>query len=201
MFSKRYLTKSANISTAKRLPFKSYDLTVKLFRNWIFHTLLQNSTMDIEGLQKSLSEIGVEQKIYFEDENETITNENFIELREQRETHEKLRFSDDLTKTDRFKNIEANTREVPGTNGGVKVTIAPLRNPRGQGNKIGDRLRNHRTSMAEWEKQYRKQDPDYELTSFINVRFHYAAWLQDNLDGEPFDYTFARGNQAEEAYV
>ena len=157
--------------------------------------------MDIEGLQKSLSEIGVEQKIYFEDENETITNENFIELREQRETHEKLRFSDDLTKTDRFKNIEANTREVPGTNGGVKVTIAPLRNPRGQGNKIGDRLRNHQTSMAEWEKEYRKHDPDYELTSFINVKFHYAAWLQDNLDGEPFDYTFARGDKPEEAYV
>ena len=157
--------------------------------------------MDIEGLQRSLSEIGVDQKVYFEDENETITNENFIELREQREAHEKLRFLDDLTKTDRFRKIEANAREINGTNGGVKVTKPHLRHPRGHGIKIRDRLENHRKSMAAWEAKYREKDPDYELTSFINVKFHYSAWLQDNLDGEPFDYTYARGDKPEEAYV
>ena len=157
--------------------------------------------MDMEGLQRSLSNIGVDQKVYFEDENETLTNENFIEIREQREAREKLRFVDDLTKTDRFRKIEENAREVKGTNGGVKVTIASLRNPRGHGIKIGDRLRNHQQSMKLWEEKYREEDPDYEFTSFINVRFHYSAWLKDNLDGEPFDYTYARGDKAEEAYV
>lgn len=115
------------------------------------------------------------------------TNVNFIEAREKRQVIERLLFDRTDGVKGRFDQIMAECDPLPGTDEGVYLQRVECREQQGSGPTIG--------SMCD------KFKGNEELGE-VTLGLHYAAYIKDELDKEPFDYSYSRNtNRPEQFYM
>ena len=175
-------------------------------------------------LNRVMADLGVEEKFgpYYE-EDEAPKNQNFIEARERRRASERLLFESGkfevvwsttlsllgASKKDRFAKIVSQCQEVEGTEGGVLVQKEEYWDEPGVGEPIGaicNRFEKMKTTDDEWFGEVSLGEILKWISSFfmdtskIFLGLHYAAYLKDELDKGPFDYTFSRNERVPEEF-
>ena len=93
-------------------------------------------------------------------------------------------------KADRFAKIVSQCEEVEGTEGGVLVQKEEYWDEPGVGEPIG----------AICERFEKWKATDDEWFGEVSLGLHYAAYIKDELDKGPFDYTFARNDRTPEEF-
>merc|ERR1711935_100401 len=138
-----------------------------------------------------MADLGLDEKANHYDDHyrsEEEQNENFIEMREKRRATEKLLFErGGKSKEAYFEHLSAQCEPISGTNGGVLIQKQALWESPGEGETIG--------AICD---RFDKTEPDL---AEVSLGVHYAAYLKDELDKEPFDYTYARGRFADEFFM
>ncbi|CBY21455.1 unnamed protein product [Oikopleura dioica] len=117
-------------------------------------------------------------------------NENFFHEISKKQRFDRLLFTKNFpgaNSKERMAHLLEITEEVPGTDGGVRITKESV-NERGTGITVGDAVTTEAERMKElWH--------DYNLLPTAPlVSIHYAMWIGDDLLDKPTDYTYDRGN-------
>ncbi|CAG5107195.1 Oidioi.mRNA.OKI2018_I69.chr1.g3199.t1.cds [Oikopleura dioica] len=143
---------------------------------------------------ENLSMEGV--SIYELDSDDDNYNENFQEEIAKKHRFDRLLFPRDFpgaNSKERMEHLISITEEVPGTNGGVRITKESV-NEKGFGMTVGSALAAERERMRELWGEY--GDLPYNPLVSLN----YAMWIGDDLLARPVDYSYDRGDNPEKGY-